>query len=226
MRYNFYMIIFIMSVSTVLAVTQKDVVSVIERSEDKVVYIRVSKNTGGVISGSAGSGFFVNPKGLIVTNAHVVGSAKIVKVYLKDSDTAYIADVVYKKDNHDLALVQVRAEGERFKYFKLETKVRKGETVIAMGNPLGLRDSVSIGIVSHPNRDSAGHINNNSHFIQSDVDLASGNSGGPMVNLKGKVIGVNTFIYNYEGSLAKGSVISFAVPAIDVIKLIKEYNDR
>jgi S1-C subfamily serine protease len=214
---------------------QESVVDLVEKSDDKVVYIRMSKFVNGEVLTGGGSGFFISDDGLIVTNCHVVCDADVVLVGVNKKNGFYKAEVLVKNPKRDLALIKIYPGGnsmlnmgnklEKFKYFDLAFEVKRGESVLAMGSPLGLYGTVTLGIVSHNYRVfpymSDGYYSDG-HYIQSDVDIASGNSGGPLINRKGKVIGVNTFIMNYSGSPTKGATITFSVPSIYILELLEE----
>ncbi|MGH6946959.1 MAG: DegQ family serine endoprotease [Kiloniellales bacterium] len=157
---------------------------------------------------SLGSGFIIDPSGYIVTNHHVVAEAEEVTVRLHD-DTILTAKIIGSDEKTDLALLKVESE----KPLPATTwgdsdATRIGDWVIAIGNPFGLGGTVTAGIVSARQRDiNAGPYDD---FIQSDAAINRGNSGGPMFNLDGEVIGVNTAIFSPSG----GSVgIGFAIPA-------------
>ena len=157
---------------------------------------------------SLGSGFIVDPSGIIVTNNHVIDEADEIQVRLQD-DREMKAEVVGRDPKTDLAVLRVEADGPLpFLEFGDSDKTRVGDWVIAIGNPFGFSSTVTAGIVSARKRDiRAGPYDD---FIQTDAAINKGNSGGPMLNLEGKVIGVNTAITSPSG----GSVgIGFAVPA-------------
>ncbi len=157
---------------------------------------------------SLGSGFIIDSSGIIVTNNHVIDEADKIVVRLQD-DRELDAEVVGRDPKTDLAVLQVEAEEPLpFLEFGDSDKTRVGDWVVAIGNPFGFSGSVTAGIVSARKRDiRAGPYDD---FIQTDAAINRGNSGGPMLNLDGKVIGVNTAITSPSG----GSVgIGFAVPA-------------
>ena len=157
---------------------------------------------------SLGSGFIVDPSGIIVTNNHVIDEADEITVRLQD-DRQLQAEVVGRDPKTDLAVLRVEAEDPLpFLEFGESDNTRVGDWVIAIGNPFGFSSTVTAGIVSARKRDiRAGPYDD---FIQTDAAINKGNSGGPMLNLEGKVIGVNTAITSPSG----GSVgIGFAVPA-------------
>lgn len=161
-------------------------------------------------SASLGSGFIIDAeKGLIVTNNHVIRDADEVRVTLHD-DTTLDAKILGKDDKTDLALLQVVAGDHKLVAvpFGNSDEMRVGDWIIAIGNPFGLGGTVTSGIISARARD----INSGPYddFIQTDASINRGNSGGPMFNLKGEVIGINTAIFSPTG----GSVgIGFAIPS-------------
>ena len=157
---------------------------------------------------SLGSGFIVDPSGIIVTNHHVIDKADEILVRLQD-DRELQAEVVGRDPKTDLAVLRVESdEPLPFLEFGDSDETRVGDWVIAIGNPFGFASTVTAGIVSARKRDiRAGPYDD---FIQTDAAINKGNSGGPMLNLEGRVIGVNTAITSPSG----GSVgIGFAVPA-------------
>ena len=155
---------------------------------------------------SLGSGFIIHPDGLIVTNNHVVENATDIKVKLEDGKE-YKATVVGRDPKTDLALIKIDAKNLPAAPFGDSEKLEVGEPVMAIGNPFGLDATVTTGIVSAKGR----HINEGPYddFIQTDASINSGNSGGPLINLNGEVVGINTAIFSPTG----GSVgIGFATP--------------
>jgi serine protease Do len=157
---------------------------------------------------SLGSGFIIDPAGYVVTNNHVIADADDISVVL-DNGNRLKASVVGRDAKTDLALLKVEA-GRPLPHvlFGDSDRARVGDWVIAIGNPFGLGNSVSAGILSARGRDiNAGPYDD---FLQTDAPINRGNSGGPMFDLDGSVIGVNTLIYSPSG----GSVgIGFATPA-------------
>ncbi len=168
-----------------------------------------------------GSGFIIDDKGLIVTNNHVIAGASSITVVLHDGKTLQ-ATLVGADAKTDLALLKVKTD------IKLKAvnwgnsdAVKVGNWAMAIGNPFGLVNTVTVGIVSARARDiNAGPFDD---FIQTDASINRGNSGGPLFNLKGQVIGVNTAIYSPSG----GSVgIGFAIPsalAENIVEQLEEY---
>ena len=162
-----------------------------------------------------GSGFIISSSGIIVTNNHVVNQAKTVSVTLSDGST-YPATVLGTDSRTDLAVLKINA-GRPLPYVDLgsSANVEPGEWVVAMGNPFGLGGSVSAGIVSALGRDIGDGPYD--RFIQVDAPINEGNSGGPLFDQRGEVIGVNTAILSPTG----GSVgIGFAIPSNQVKRVV------
>ena len=163
-----------------------------------------------------GSGFVIDHDGYIVTNNHVVDKADEVKVKLSDN-REFDAKVIGTDPQSDLALIKVDAGNLPELPLGDSDKVRVGETVVAVGNPFGLGGTVTKGIVSAMARD----INSGPYvdFIQTDAAINRGNSGGPLLNMEGQVIGVNSAIYSPNG----GSVgVGFAIPSDTVQSVIAQ----
>ncbi len=169
---------------------------------------------------SLGSGFIIDPAGLVVTNNHVIADADEVNVILNDGTTLK-AEVIGRDTKTDLALLKVTPTKplKAVKFGDSDT-LRLGEWVIAIGNPFSLGGTVTAGIVSARNRDiQSGPYDN---YIQTDAAINRGNSGGPLFNLNGEVIGVNTAIISPSG----GSIgIGFAVPSKTVVPVIDQLRE-
>src|SRR5437660_4135061 len=172
---------------------------------------------------SLGSGFIIDPSGIVVTNNHVISEADEITVILNDG-TRLKAELIGKDQKADLALLRVKPDKplKAVKFGESE-KLRLGEWVIAIGNPFSLGGSVTAGIVSARNRDiNSGPYDN---YIQTDASINRGNSGGPLFNLDGEVVGINTAIISPSG----GSIgIGFAVPsktAMPVIDQLKQFGE-
>lgn len=177
---------------------------------------------------SMGSGFVMSTDGYIVTNEHVVSDARDIEVYFPDGET-YTAELVGSDRLTDLALLKIEAGNLPHLTFDTDTAPIPGEWVIALGNPFGLFEaaepSVTVGVVSATNRNLQsgrdGRLYRN--MIQTDAAINRGNSGGPLVNALGDVIGVNTAIFSDSG----GSVgIGFAVPAARAVEILNELRER
>jgi serine protease Do len=159
-------------------------------------------------SNSLGSGFVIDPSGVVVTNNHVVGEATDIEVIFTDGSKLK-AEVVGKDAKIDLAVLRVKPD-KPLKAVKFgdSEKMRIGQWVMAVGNPFGLGGSVTAGIISarHRNIDSGSYDD----YLQTDAAINRGNSGGPLFNLDGEVIGINTAILSPTG----GSIgIGFAIPS-------------
>ena len=172
---------------------------------------------------SLGSGFIIDASGLVVTNNHVIADADEINVILNDG-SKLPAQLVGKDSKSDLAMLRVKTD-KTLKAVKFgnSDKLRLGEWVVAIGNPFSLGGTVTAGIVSARNRDiNSGPYDN---YIQTDAAINRGNSGGPLFNLNGEVVGVNTAIISPSG----GSIgIGFAVPsnsALAVIDQLRQYGE-
>ena len=166
---------------------------------------------------SLGSGFIVDPSGLIATNNHVIANAEQITVTLSDN-TTLTAHVVGRDPVSDLALLKVDAKTPlpAAQWGDLG-KTRVGDWVLAIGNPFGLGGTVTSGIISATARDI--HAGPYDDFLQTDASINRGNSGGPMFNLNGAVIGINTAIYAPSG----GSIgIGFAIPSASARPIIDQ----
>jgi len=152
-----------------------------------------------------GSGFIISPDGYILTNNHMVGDAKKVEIELAD-DRKFTAKIVGTDPVSDVAVVKIDAENLPFLELGDSDALEVGEWVLAIGNPLGLSHTVTAGIVSAKGR-SVG-LADIENFIQTDAAINRGNSGGPLLNLDGKVVGINTAIVGVTGNIG----IGFAIP--------------
>ncbi|KAI6656527.1 Serine protease HTRA2, mitochondrial-like [Oopsacas minuta] len=180
-----------------------------------VVYIESSGGGKLFHMGSGGSGFIIQTNGLVLTNAHVTAGAKSVTVRLHDNKT--LKGLVVAIDQFkDLALIQLNVVSPLPALKLVSTEdLRAGEMVLALGSPLRLANTITSGIVSQANRrsDELG-LRGEMSYIQTDATIISGNSGGPLVNLDGEVIGINT--------LTAGPGVSFAIPSDYAIKMIQK----
>src|ERR1700723_4807085 len=159
---------------------------------------------------SLGSGVIVDPTGLVVTNYHVIEGASEVKVALADK-REFDAEVALKDEHSDLAVLRLKAAGERFPVldFANSDELQVGDVVLAIGDPFGVGQTVTHGIVSALARTQVG-ITDYQFFIQTDAAINPGNSGGALVDMTGKLVGINTAIFSRSGG-SQG--IGFAIPA-------------
>jgi len=164
---------------------------------------------------NAGSGvFFDGTRGLIVTNNHVVRNAEKVTVTLMGGEEM-VGTVLGVDEDTDLAVVQVEPTHPLpSAEFDDSSKIRVGQFVLAVGNPYGLNDTLTFGIISGLNRENI-NLSRYEDYIQTDASINPGNSGGPLLNIHGKVIGINTAIINYAQS------IGFAIPSNVVNRVVK-----
>jgi serine protease Do len=164
-------------------------------------------------SNATGSGFIISDDGYIVTNHHVIDQAESITVTLNDQ-RAYKATVVGSDERSDLAVLKIDASGLPVVTLGDSSKLKVGEWVLAIGSPFGLQYSVAAGIISYMGRSLPTQGSNYVSFIQTDVAINPGHSGGPLFNLAGEVIGINSQIFTSNG----GSIgLSFAIP-VDVAK--------
>src|SRR5258707_2154949 len=166
---------------------------------------------------SLGSGFIVDSSGIVVTNNHVIADADEINVIMNDG-TKNKADIIGVDKKADLAVLKFKPPRQLTAVkFGESDKLRLGDWVVAMGNPFSLGGTVTAGIVSAKNRDiSSGPYDS---YIQTDAAINRGNSGGPLFNLDGEVIGVNTLIISPSG----GSIgIGFAVPSKTVAGVVSQ----
>jgi len=171
---------------------------------------------------SLGSGFIIDGEGLVITNNHVIEEADAVEVVLQDG-RVLPAEVIGRDPATDLAVLRVDA-GEVLPHVEFgdSDAARVGDWVVAIGNPFGLGGSLTVGVISARGRDIGGQYDD---YLQSDVSINRGNSGGPLFNLDGDVIGVNTAIFSPTGASVG---ISFSVPsavAQPVIAQLIEYGE-
>jgi Do/DeqQ family serine protease len=165
---------------------------------------------GEQVQRSLGSGVLVDPSGLVVTNNHVIEGADQVKLSLADK-REFEAEIVLKDSRSDLAVLRIKGQGEKFAAldFSDSDALLVGDLVLAVGNPFGVGQTVTHGIVSAVARTQVG-ITDYQFFIQTDAAINPGNSGGALVDLGGKLVGINTAIFSRSGG-SQG--IGFAIPA-------------
>ncbi|MGF1604976.1 MAG: Do family serine endopeptidase [Rhodothalassiaceae bacterium] len=166
---------------------------------------------------SLGSGVLVRADGVVVTNNHVINGADSITIALQDR-REFDAEVVVADPRTDLAVLRIDTGGEVLPYldFADSDQVEVGDIVLAMGNPFGLNHTVTSGIVSATARTRVG-ISDLSFFIQTDAAINPGNSGGALIDLEGRLMGINTAIFSRSGS---SSGLGFAIPAVMVRSVV------
>ncbi|HVT49208.1 MAG TPA: trypsin-like peptidase domain-containing protein [Vicinamibacterales bacterium] len=178
---------------------------------------------------AAGSGFIIDKAGYIITNNHVIDNAKAIRVFLSDADSddfddGYPAKVIGHDELSDTALIQLeRLPDQPLEAAKFgdSSQLAPGDWVMAIGSPFKLSNSVTVGVVSYNGRGLAVSNGRQQDFIQTDAAINHGNSGGPLLNLRGEVVGVNTAIVS--GSDSGGNVgVGFAIPINTVRDLLPQ----
>lgn len=192
--------------SILLDAYSKAVVGASEKVRNSVVHLEVKKKSSGNQSrnryrrrgfrpnSGSGSGFVISPEGFIVTNSHVVNQAEAIKVNLSDG-RQYDAELVGQDASTDVAVIRIHAEGLEAVTFGDSGKIKVGQLAIAIGSPFGYEYTVTAGVISalgRSLRSGTGRLIDN--VIQTDAALNPGNSGGPLLNSQGQVIGINTAV--------------------------------
>src|SRR6185503_9572325 len=200
-----------------LSADETNNIDIYKASKESVVYITSTVYQRDFFFGvqavqGLGSGFLINADGQILTNFHVISGSSDVEVTMPPDQSRYKAKVLMRDRAHDLALIQIDAKKKLSSFLKLGDSdgLQVGQKVLAIGNPFGLAGTLTTGIVSSLHRkiqsEDRGDLED---MIQTDASINSGNSGGPLLDSQGNVIGINTAIYGPNG----GSVgIGFAMP--------------
>lgn len=175
------------------------------------------------VANSLGSGFIFDARGLVVTNNHVIEEADEVEVVFTDGRTLP-ADIVGVDPATDLAVLRIRGGGGNFPFVRFgdSDATRVGDWVIAIGNPFGLGGSLTAGVISARGREIGGRYDD---YLQTDVAINRGNSGGPLFNMQGQVVGVNTAIFSPTGASVG---ISFSIPsniAAPIVRQLAEFGE-
>lgn len=243
-----FLLIYFIAISTLMAQSLPDFVSITKTEKQKVVHISTTSKAKNQVYGrdlfndhpffkilpdplgpqqnnapknrALGSGFFYTSDGYIVTNNHVIEDAETIEVILND-ERSFKASVVGADKRTDLALLKIEDKEGSFPAVKFGNSddLEIGQWVIAIGNPLGLDQTVTAGIVSAKGRDIMGGTAYG-QFIQTDAAINFGNSGGPLIDTKGEVIGINTAIT----SSSEG--IGFAIPSNVAVKVIEQLKNK
>jgi len=181
------------------------------------------------IEQNIGSGFIISKDGLIITNKHVVSDTEASYQILTNDNKKYDVQKIYRDPLNDLAILKTNSPNNNLKILKLgdSSKIKLGQMAIAIGTPLGeFKNTVTVGIISGLGRGITagspfeGYVERLDNVIQTDAAISPGNSGGPLLNSRGEVIGINTAIAQ------EGQNIGFAIPVNVVKELIDNFNKR
>lgn len=172
-------------------------------------------------SEGTGSGVLVDPRGLVVTNEHVLRGAQSVKVSVAELDGSsrtYVAELLAKDEASDLAVLRIKAPGATpWLAFAPAAKTKVGHWVLAIGSPFELQQTVTVGVVSAKRQSLEIEGRRYHDLVQTDAAINQGNSGGPLVDLDGEIVGINTAIYSPSGGSAG---VGFAIAAADVRRFL------
>ncbi len=194
-------------------------INVAKRVKPAVVHINMmaggaGQSPSGPARRGTGSGVIISPDGYILTNNHVAGAADDIRVKLSDGRELRARRVGTDSET-DLAVIKVEAQNLPFATLGDSSKLEQGEWVVALGSPFGLDQTMTAGIVSAIGRQLGGTYDN---YIQTDASISPGNSGGPLVNMNGEVVGINTLIFTRSGG-SEG--IGFSIPS-NLAKKVQE----
>jgi serine protease Do len=193
---------------------QTSIVKIVRKVQPAVVNISI-QTAAGAAPESVGSGFVISGKGLLLTNTHVIAKTGNILVRFANNDS-YPATLVVADKESDVALLRIEPE-KPLTFIPLgdSTRVEVGEWVMAVGNPFGLGQTVTAGIISAKGRVlGSGPYDN---YFQTDAAINPGNSGGPLVNLKGQAIGINA------ASISTANGMGFAVPIANALRVVAPY---
>lgn len=205
--------------------------AVVNITADRVTQRRGGSLTGSIVfddpsirfveEQSLGSGIIVDRRGFIVTNAHVVSKAQNLKVVIFGFERrAYAAEIIWKNLLNDIAILKIHPEGPLPTAILGDSDMIKvADRVLAVGSPFGLEQTVTAGIISDDSRNLVIEDQTYEDMIQTDAAINRGNSGGPLVNVKGEVIGINTAIYAPTGVFTG---VGFAIPINRVKPILKK----
>jgi len=169
-----------------------------------------------------GTGFFISPDGYILTNNHIVENSQKVQVMNAQGDE-FDADVKGRDPRTDLALLKINIKNAPFAELGDSSQIKVGEWVVAIGNPFGYENTVTAGIVSAKGRQVIGDSSTYEDFIQTDAAINRGNSGGPLINMRGEVVGITSVILAPAG----GNIgIGFAIPSNMAAKVVAQLKEK
>jgi serine protease Do len=193
-------------------------VNAIAQARPSVVSIRTYKESGG--EPGIGSGVIIRANGLILTNHHVVRNADVIKVRTVD-EKDYTAQVFHLAPQHDIALIKINGTGFRPAQVGSSKAVKLGQSAIAIGDPLGFSSTVTIGTVGGLKRSVKLNGVDYQSLIQTDAAINPGSSGGALIDLNGKLIGINTLVYTGPKTWKRAQGLGFAI-AIDHAMMVTE----
>ncbi|MCL5035881.1 MAG: S1C family serine protease [Chloroflexi bacterium] len=198
--------------------TESRIISAVKRNMRSVVNITTGRP--GVTSTGVGSGIIIRRDGFILTNAHVIKGASIIKVTMSD-DTTYNATIWRASAEKDMAILKIDASNLPVPKFGDSDKLQLGQIVIAIGNPYRFKWTITQGVISALNREINARGIKYTDLIQTDAAINKGSSGGALINTSGEVIGVNTLVYTGSAELyAQG--LSFAIPINSAMEIARE----
>lgn len=183
-------------------------IQAIAKARPAVVSLRTYKQGGG--KPGIGSGVILRKDGTILTNHHVIEGADVVRVFLTDK-REFTAQILHQAPQHDLAILKIQASNLPAAQIGSSKAIKLGQTAIAIGDPLGFESSVTIGTVGGVDRQvEAGGVNYQS-LVQTDAAINPGSSGGALVDLEGRVIGINTLVYTGPKTYKHAQGLGFAI---------------
>ena len=200
-----------------------DIVEVIEGVGPSVVSITTDVDSGGMLGSAAGSGVIITSDGEILTNAHVIEGARSIRVRLAGETEPVPATLIASDPSNDLALLRIDATGLPAAVFAAPDAPRIGQEVLAIGFALNLDGEATFtrGIISALDRTISTAFGVLNRMIQTDAAISSGNSGGPLVNTAGQIVGINTAVAR-TGGPAQASNIGFAISVGEVLRVVDE----
>lgn len=212
------------TVSALSVIDDSTITNIVKQAEPAVVTIlnTMQVQNGHQGSGTAlasGSGVFIDAQGHIVTNAHVVQNARQLQIIYNDGTQA-TATLVGADTANDIAVLKVNGKVPGYLAFGDSNGAQLGETVVAIGSPLGdYRGTVTLGVVSGLNRTVDG--SGLSNLIQTDAAINNGNSGGPLLDLNGQILGINTLVVRDASNGSQAQGLGFAIPASTVSQIVQ-----
>jgi hypothetical protein len=211
-----FLCLFVFSASMVAAQSpqpRKDIPAIAKAAKGAIVTIVMANNDDPI---ARGTGFLVRPDGLIVTNYHVIQTGNVAMVKFADGTILSVDGVVAANKVRDLAIIKIRGKSFRTLTFGNSDRIQIGEDVVAIGNPLGLELTVSNGILSGIRTDEK----EGGKFLQITAPISHGSSGGPLFNMFGEVVGINSMY------LEGGENLNFAIPANDAKNLLRNQSAK